>query len=58
MREVAETLQAADLPAHLAHAAAETMRLWDADKDCGDLTPSEVLAHLHVTVTDPATRPR
>ncbi|MFD5890163.1 DUF1932 domain-containing protein [Streptomyces sp. NPDC060334] len=41
MREVAETLEAAHLPAHLAHAAAETMRLWDADKDRTDLTPSE-----------------
>ncbi|MGW6971859.1 DUF1932 domain-containing protein [Streptomyces sp. NPDC054952] len=58
MREVAEALEAAHLPAHLAHAAAETMRLWDADKDRTDLTPNEALAHLHHPVTDPATRPR
>ncbi|WP_327380549.1 DUF1932 domain-containing protein [Streptomyces sp. NBC_01207] len=58
MHEVAETLEAAHLPPHLAHAAAETMRLWDADKDRSDLTPSEALAHLHDTPADPTPHTR
>ncbi|MER6447231.1 NAD(P)-dependent oxidoreductase [Streptomyces venezuelae] len=51
MREVAETLQAADLPPQLARAAAEVMGRWDGDKDRGDLTPREALDHLHGTST-------
>ncbi|MEU9373700.1 DUF1932 domain-containing protein [Streptomyces sp. NPDC048255] len=58
MHEVAETLQAAHLPPQLAHAAAETMRRWDADKDRGDLTPREALEHLHDTSADPTLHPR
>jgi 3-hydroxyisobutyrate dehydrogenase-like beta-hydroxyacid dehydrogenase len=50
MHEVADTLRDADLPPHLAEAAATTMRLWEQDKDNAQLSLNEALQHLR-TVT-------
>ncbi|MGW3321425.1 hypothetical protein [Streptomyces virginiae] len=36
--------------------AAETMRLWEAYEDRGDLTPDEALAHRHNTAAKPSRR--
>lgn len=46
MRDIAETLRAAGLPADMAEAAVAVMARWDGDKDQYDLPVSEVLAHL------------
>ncbi|MET7712314.1 DUF1932 domain-containing protein [Streptomyces sp. NPDC005407] len=46
MRDIAETLRAARLPADMAEAAVAVMSRWEGDKDQHDLDVAEVLAHL------------
>jgi 3-hydroxyisobutyrate dehydrogenase-like beta-hydroxyacid dehydrogenase len=46
MRDIAETLRAAGLPADMAEAAVRVMFRWEGDKDQYDLEVAEVLAHL------------
>ncbi|MEV4741762.1 DUF1932 domain-containing protein [Streptomyces sp. NPDC049555] len=46
MRDIAETLREAGLPADIADATATVMSRWDGDKDHHDLPLAEVFAHL------------
>lgn len=46
MREIADTLAEAQIPADFAIAAEKVLKQWDDDKDQWDLDVNEVLAHL------------
>lgn len=46
MKDIAETLRAAGLPADMAEAAVAVMSRWEGDKDRYDLELTDVLSHL------------
>ncbi|MER8097120.1 DUF1932 domain-containing protein [Streptomyces goshikiensis] len=46
MKDIAETLRAAGLPADMAEAAVAVMSRWEGDKDQYDLELTDVLSHL------------
>jgi 3-hydroxyisobutyrate dehydrogenase-like beta-hydroxyacid dehydrogenase len=46
LREIADTLSASGLPPELAHAAAEVLQRWDAERDQWDLPVEDVLDRL------------